>query len=157
MSVLPFVLAAMASLAPAGDHTELAESIARVVDAEAPLFAGDDDHRRTAALVVAVAFRESSFRTNAVGDHGRSFCALQIHRSSGGSKKLLEDTDECIRTGLTMLRQSSRICSAHPLAWYAGGPQGCDNAHAQRVSRDRMAIAKRLVSTVHEDAALAER
>jgi hypothetical protein len=148
MTVLPFVLAAMTHLAPNRDHAELANAIARVVDAERPLFTNDADHRRTAAVVVAVAFRESTFVANALGDHGRSFCALQIHSSSGGTPALLSDTDSCIRAGLSMLRTSMRVCAAHPIAWYASGPQGCVNARAQRISRDRMAIAAHLVGQV---------
>jgi hypothetical protein len=150
MTTLTWVLAAMALLAPDRDHHELASAIASVVDAEPPLFRGDAERRRTAAVVVAVAFRESSFRLDAVGDHGRSFCAMQIHRSSGGSAALLEDADACVRKGLSMLRASVRVCPSAPIAWYAEGPDGCSSARAQRISRDRMAIAHRLVREVHE-------
>lgn len=148
MSVLPFVLAAMTQLAPGRDHQVLGGAIARAVDSNKPLFVNDDDRRRTAALLVAVAFRESTFKADAVGDHGKSFCAFQIHRSSGGSPELLEDVDACARTGLTLLRTSLKVCSAHPIAWYAAGPQGCDNQRAQKISRDRMALAAWLVGLV---------
>ena len=148
MTVLPFVLAAMTVLAPGRDHAELGAAIAKVVDAERPLFRDDADRRRTAALVVAVAFRESSLRADVVGDHGRSFCAMQIHRSSGGSPALLEDAEACSRTGVAMLRASSRVCSAHPVAWYAAGPRGCASPRAQRISRDRVALARRLLREV---------
>lgn len=148
MTVLPFVLAAMAALQPNVDHAELSQAIATVVDAERPLFRDDVDRRRTAALVVAVAFRESSFVANAVGDHGRSFCAFQIHRSSGGSPALLDDPEACVRTGVAMLRTSLRVCPSHPIAWYARGPRGCAMPRAQRISRDRVALARWLVRTV---------
>jgi hypothetical protein len=148
MSVLSFVLAAMTTLAPGRDHADLGGAIARIVDAERPLFERDVDHRRTAALIVAVAFRESTFDAEAVGDHGNSFCALQIHRSSGGTPALLTNRDACVREGLRMLRLSLKICPAHPVAWYASGPLGCENARAQRISRDRMAIAARLYAQV---------
>ncbi len=147
-SVHTFVLAAMSLLAPDRDHAELGDAIARVVDASAPLFTEDVDKRKTAALVVAVAFRESSLRLNIVGDHGRSFCALQIHETSGGTKALLTDADACVRHGLGMLRTSGKVCAAHPLAWYAEGPNGCTSPRAQRISRDRMALARRLVLEV---------
>lgn len=145
MTVLPFVLAAMTQLAPGRDHSELGSAIARAVDADKPLFKNDADRRRTAALLVAVAFRESTFHTQAVGDHGRSFCAFQIHRSSGGSKALLEDVDACVRSAFTMLRTSLRVCPASPIAWYAAGPNGCKSERAQKISRDRMNLAAYLV------------
>lgn len=148
MSVLPFVLAAMATLAPGRDHEELGSAIAQVVESERPLFAKDTDRRRTAALVVAVAFRESTFVADAVGDNGRSFCALQIHSSSGGSAALLKDPEACVRKGLEMLRTSLRLCPKSPIAWYARGPRGCEMPKAQRISRDRMAIAKHLYKNV---------
>lgn len=146
--ILSFVLAAMAALSPDRDHTELGGAIAKVVEAERPLFADDGDRRRTASLVVAVAFRESSFVADAIGDHGRSFCAMQIHRSSGGSAALLADAEACVRLGLSMLRTSLRVCPSAPIAWYAAGPKGCTSARAQRISRDRVALAQRLFTTV---------
>lgn len=145
-SVLPFVLAAMTQLAPGRDHTELGGAIARAVEsADRPLFENDPDRRRTAALLVAVAFRESSFRVKVVGDHGESFCAFQIHRSAGGTPALLDDVDACVRSGLGLLRTSLRVCPSHPVAWYASGPVGCSNDRAQRISRDRMNLAMYLV------------
>lgn len=144
MTLLEFTLAAMLSLAPGRDHSRLGNAIAREVSRVDALFADDADRRRTASLVIAVAFRESSFIHDAVGDKGQSFCAMQIHRSSGGTPELLEDTDACIRTAMTLLRTSIRVCRPHPIAWYASGPSGCTNERAQRISRDRMALARSL-------------
>jgi hypothetical protein len=148
MPVLPFVLAAMTQLAPGRDHAALADAIARVVDREPPLFANDDDRRRTAALLVAVAFRESTLHADAVGDGGTSFCAFQIHRSAGGSRELLDAPERCVQMGFAILRTSVKTCSSHPVAWYASGPAGCTNPRAQRISRDRMALAAYLVRVV---------
>src|SRR4051794_4550899 len=150
MSVLPFVLAAMTQLAPGRDHTELGGAIARAVDSNKPLFTNDADHRRTAALLVAVAFRESTFIPDVIGDNGQSFCAFQIHRSSGGSPALLGDVDACVRSGLTLLRTSLHVCPTYPVAWYASGPLGCTNNRAQRISRDRMSLAAYLFGQVRE-------
>lgn len=151
-SVLPFVLRSMELLAPSRDHHLLGEAIARRVDAELPLFADDEDRKKTAATMVSVAFRESSLRADIVGDfrNGKptSFCAYQINETMGGSSKLLTDVDACVARGLTLLRESARICRAHPIAWYAEGPRGCDSPRAQRISRDRLAIAQRLVREV---------
>ena len=148
MLIVLFVMAACVSLAPGRDHTELGGAIARAVLDEPALFRNDESKLKTASLLVAVAYRESSLKLDAVGDHGRSFCAYQIHESSGGTKALLTDADACVRKGLSMLRESMRICPAHPIAFYASGPGGCDNARAQRISRDRMAIAAKLVREV---------
>lgn len=156
--LLKFVLAAMLKLAPGRDHQVLAESVVRVLDANAPLFAGDPGKRKTAGLVVAVAFRESSLRADAVGDcvggpcarggRPRSFCAMQIHETSGGSPALLTNADVCFTKGLAMLRVSAHEDPAHPIAWYAGGPRGFKSEEARRVSRDRMDLARRLYTEV---------
>lgn len=143
MLVLFFILGAMRLLAPGADHLIVAREIAAVVLDEAPLFKDDADHLKTAALVVAVAFRESSFRTNvrsAQDDH----CLMQIH----GRTDVDASVETCIRVGIWMLRDSMRACPEHPIAVYASGPSGCTNARAQRISRDRMALAARLVREV---------
>jgi len=160
MSVLmTWVVAASALLAPDRPHDPIAEAIAASAAAEAPLFKGDDDRRKTSALLVAIAFRESSLRADAVGDHvgGKptSFCAFQIHLPFGAKTAdgwtgadLVEDPQRCVTAAMRMLRESMRMCPAHPLAFYAAGPAGCDNARAQRISRDRLAIAQRLLRDV---------
>lgn len=143
--MIALVLAAMLALAPGRDHTELAGAVARVVESERPLFAGADGQRRTAALLVAVAFRESSLRNDAVGDGGRSVCAMQIY---GGPRALLTDPEACVRRGLALLRDSMRWCPTAPVAIYAAGPNGCASETARRISRDRMALAAWLERTV---------
>lgn len=148
MTLTAWTLAAMAALAPGRDHEVLGTAIARAAEAAPPLYANDDDRHRTVALLVAVAYRESTLVPDVVGDKGQSYCAFQIHRSSGGSEELLRDTDACARKGLAMLRQSIRTCREHPIAWYASGPTGCSNARAQRISRDRTSLAAWLVRTV---------
>ena len=160
MSVLlAWVTAASALLAPAHPNDQLAEAIAARAESEAPLFKGDDDRRRTSAFLVAIAFRESSLQANAVGDHvaGKptSFCAFQIHLPFGAKTTegwtgpdLAQDPEKCVTIALRMIRQSTQMCPAHPLAFYASGPSGCENARAQRISRDRLAIAQRLLRDV---------
>lgn len=141
--LLAFVIAAMLSLAPGRDHGELAGAIASVALESPPLFRADDTRRRSAALLVAVAFRESSFRNDAVSPTA-DYCALQIH----GRPDLASDVVACVRVALAMLRDSMRACAAHPIAVYAEGPGACSSARAQRISRDRMALAARLFRTV---------
>lgn len=140
------VLAMMVHLSPTDDpivrHGELATAIAIVTSEEAPLFAGDVTRERTAALLVAVAFRESSLTASILGDGGRSVCAMQIH---GGATQLNEDPIACVRTGYRMLRESIRVDRTNPVAFYARGPRYASE-EAQRISRDRMALARSLLS-----------
>jgi hypothetical protein len=158
-TLLAWVLAASSTLAPGRSHDALSEAIVSRVEAEAPLFTGDEDKRRTASLLVAMAFRESSLRADAVGDkvNGKptSFCAFQIHLpwdrktpEGWSGEELLADPQKCVTTAMRMIRASMKVCSAHPLAWYASGPAGCESPRAQRISRDRLAIAQHLVRTV---------
>jgi hypothetical protein len=158
-TLLSWVLAASSTLAPGRTHDALAEAIVARVEAEAPLFRGDVDRKKTAGLLVAMAFRESSLRANAVGDKrgGKptSFCAFQInlpwgHKTAEGwtGEDLLDDPQKCVTTALHMVRTSMQVCPDHPLAWYAEGPSGCKSARAQRISRDRLAVGKYLVRTV---------
>lgn len=158
-ALLTWVIAASSLLAPQRSHDELATAITNRVEAEAPLFKDDTDRRKTSAFLLAIAFRESSLRANATGDSqgGKptSFCAFQIHLPAGAKtaegftgSELAEDPDKCVTTAMHMLRESMKQCPAHPLAYYASGPAGCSNERAQRISRDRLAIAQRLLRDV---------
>ncbi|MDB4938624.1 MAG: hypothetical protein JWP87_5596 [Labilithrix sp.] len=158
-ALFAWVVAASSVLAPARQHDQLAEAIATRAEAEAPLFKGDDGRLRTSALLVAIAFRESSLRAGAVGDHVRgkptSFCAFQLNLPWGRKtaegwtgEDLVEDPHKCVTAAIHMLRISMRVCPSYPLAWYAAGPAGCASERAQRISRDRMAIAQRLLRDV---------
>src|SRR5690349_2197203 len=76
--VLTFVLSGMTQLVPARDHAELAEAIAVEVANVEPLYDDDEDKIKTAALLVSVAFNESSLRNDAIGDRGRALCMFQL-------------------------------------------------------------------------------
>lgn len=143
MTVVEFVIAGMLLLAPTRDHRTNAAAIATAIAAEPALFKDDASKLKTAALIVAVAFRESSFR-NDVTSKTHDACMMQINRRP----ELAEDPVTCVRVGITMLRESMRMCPAHPIAFYAEGPRGCDSPRAQRISRDRIALAKWVASKV---------
>lgn len=119
----------MLMLAPGHDHSALAWAVASQ--------AHDPEE---AALITAIAFRESSFRNDAVGDAGRSVCAMQIH---GGDRALLDDPQACVRRGILMLRYSKLLDASHPVAAYARGSRW-RSAEAQRISNDRVRLAKSL-------------
>jgi hypothetical protein len=142
------VLSMMVSLSPTEDpiarHGRLATAIATVATEETPLFQDTEKHtgrERTAALLVAVAFRESSLNHDAIGDGGRSKCAMQIY---GGSTTLLDDPVLCVRTGYRMLKESVRFDQAHPVAFYARGPR-FKSEEARRISQDRMNLAAKVL------------
>lgn len=161
--LLAFVIAcifAISRVAPSRENVQaLAASIAKVAGEERPLFADDEDRKKTAALLVAVSYRESTWTPGIIGDctkdkagkipvdckvdstYPHSFCAFQIHDTSGGGPELLTDIDACVRKGIAMLRTSMTVCRAHPIAWYAEGPKGCTSERAQRISKDRMTLA----------------
>lgn len=143
--MLAYVLACMLHLA--GGHAarllELATAIASVVEERGPIFEGDDGNRRTVALLVAIAYRESSFRVDAVGDHGASVCAFQIWH---GSRALLTDARACVNAGYTHLAHSVRTCPAHPVSVYARG--SCSSKPGRAISADRMHLARALLGIV---------
>lgn len=123
----------MSTLVPGVNHDALAWAVASSADSI-----------EEAALVTAIAFRESSFDNSAVGDHGRSVCAMQIHN---GARNLLQDVGACVRRGTLMLRESKRVDPANPVAQYARGPRW-QSEEARHLSRDRVALARRLLATV---------
>ncbi len=158
-TLLSWVLAASAMMVPGRSHEPLAEAIVARTLAEPPLFRGDDDRKKTASLLVAIGFRESTLRPDAVGDMKRgqptSFCAFQIHLPWGAKTpegwsgpELASDPEKCVTVALRMIRESMRICPEYPLAFYAEGPNGCTSKRAQAISRDRLAIAQHLVRSV---------
>ena len=141
------VLTMMVSLSPSSSpilrHGQLATAITLTLQVEGPLFAHDDSLARSAALMVAVAYRESGLDPRAVGDSGQSFGAFQQHRSSGGS---LAETDDPLAQAVAahrLIRSSITTDRAHPLAAYARGP-AFRSLEAQRLSADRMALAREL-------------
>jgi hypothetical protein len=129
------VLAWMQSLAPGREVESLAWAVAVTATSETE-----------AAVFTAVAFRESSLINGVTGDGGHSVCAMQIY---DGPKSLLEDPIACIERGARMLRESRRMDPKNPIAFYARGPK-YKSEEAQRISRDRMALAARLVRSTRD-------
>ena len=78
-TIYTWLVAAMLFLQPAvHDHTKLARKMAAVIATEPALFQEDDARHQTTELIVAMAFRESSFRhgvVSATNDH----CEMQIN------------------------------------------------------------------------------
>lgn len=141
MALYWIVLAMMLRLSPSEHpmlrHGTLATAITLVALEEPPLFASDASRERTAALLVAIAFRESSLTPSITGDGGHSVCAMQIY---DGPKSLNDDPVACIRAGHRMLKTSIQVDRSHPVAHYARGPRYTSD-EARRISADRMALA----------------
>lgn len=64
-------------------YQETAAAIAYAAESD-PLFGGKHGSVRTAALLTAVAFYETRFRTSAVGEGGRAFGLYQIRPPASG-------------------------------------------------------------------------
>ena len=149
-----WILSLMLTLQPkapwADTYESTAESIATVVESEAPLFAGDKGREMTAALLVSVAWFESTFKPTAIGDSGRSFGLFQIQKgnlSSGvTSEILMKDPQIGVREALRLLRKSMQTCTQKKvderLALYVSG--SCERG--EPASRARMGYAKHLVA-----------
>lgn len=144
----------MTFLVPNKDHTELAEGIVSVVESNPPLFAGDDSKEKTAAFMVAIAYRESTFDMKAVGDKGRAKCAFQLWAAP---KEATTDPTLCASIAYDRVKESMRICgSSNYLGVYLAGPKGCKLERAKRMSADRLRIAKDLVVRARAERALNE-
>lgn len=161
-ALLTWILALCGVLAPGRDVDALASAMAARVDAEPPLFKNDPDKKKTAALLVAVAFREGSLRASVKGDKNKagkftSFCTFQVNVQPGQKtpegwtgEELAEDPNKCVAVAMRMMRESMRMCPDHPIAFYAEGPGACESERAKRISYDRMWLAKNTAEKVRK-------
>ena len=124
---------------------ELAPAIARAADAR-PVPAGAAGRANMAVMLVAVAWAESRFQLDAVGDKGQSLGAWQLSKHWRAPKDAEGQADRAAE----LLAESHRVCRPRPLrdrlAWYAKGGAGCSDAGAA-ASRWRMGIAMKLLRT----------
>jgi hypothetical protein len=152
--ILSLILSLAPNLAPA-QASRVADAIEKV-STEHPLFKGDDAVPRTVAQFVAVAFDESTFRPDAVGDHGRSIGLMQIGVSNlaelGMTKDDLLDPEKNLLAAARLMRASHRTCAARPpeyrLAHYASGGPTCDVSAGLRASILRTRLSERLYETL---------
>jgi hypothetical protein len=139
-SLVAYLVAAMTAWVPIKAHAWMEspeatmaryESIARdaaevaLDESEVPMFDGPDGRTRTAVLMLAVASYESFYR-KAVdvgiqrGDHGRSYCLMQIFIGDGrthegwNGRQLVEDRKLCFRAGLHIMHGSMSDCRKFP-------------------------------------------
>lgn len=95
-----------------------------------------------AAVLVVQAFRESGYRLAAVGDGGLAHGPFQVH---GGAPKTWA---EAVAQFVPLLQKSATTCK-EPLAMIASG--SCTNAAGIRISRERMALARKIAAEVSEE------
>jgi hypothetical protein len=137
---------------PSWSDTYERQAEADVTAAErAPLYKGDLAVPKTVALMVSLAWFESSFKPDAKGDHGASWGLFQVAPSTGqvfvaraheraaawgdvlnpwsGAKDELLDVDRAAFLALEVMRESFIACRRRPadevLGWYAAGGEGC--------------------------------
>lgn len=137
--LVSYLVAAMTAWVPAHAHPEplddtlarydlIARDAASVAydESEAPLFPGPGGRAQTALLMVAVASLESGYRQSVengtkLGDHGRSYCLMQIRVGSGvtadgySGYDLVNDRTKCFRAALHILRGSFNACHNLPV------------------------------------------
>jgi membrane-bound lytic murein transglycosylase MltF len=146
-----WILALMFALQPEAPWTdsylETAQAIADVSERDS-LFKGDDGPRRTAALLVSLAWFESRYDQEAIGDHGRS-CGIhqvQPRTSQRYTCEELQDPAVSAKEAIRLIRISMRICHSlapeERLSWYTSG--SCNRG--ARESRNRLNLAARLAS-----------
>ena len=142
--MLSFIMSLFVAIHPqatsVGDAKVVAQAIAYVAEHDEPMPGFTREH--TAALLSVMAWHESRFRMGVVGDHGRAFCAMQIH----GGEWLARDPIGCVRTALKMLKISAAACPEAPIAAYAGG---CNYPSARRISKHRLAEADKIEAEAH--------
>lgn len=144
---LAMMLRAQPSAPWADTYPSTAKAVAEAAHAS-PVFAGGDGEQRTVALLVSMAWFESTFNPAAVGDNGRSVCLFQIHETNwkwlGVTREALQDVRVCARTAVRMVHQSFRVCRARPLeerlGWYAAGGPDCTRGLSPSRHRVRKAL-----------------
>ena len=111
-------------------YEQIAADMASSINSQPKLFSTDDaekDAVKEAALLTSIAFHESNFRKDVDegkvrGDHGRSWCLMQInigngHVTVGDSEMqkwkgidLIKDRTKCFRASVEILRTSMEAC-----------------------------------------------
>ncbi len=138
-----------------GRYESIAQDAAAVAydDREAPLFSGPNGRAQTALLMLSIASYESSYQKavddgTGLGDHGHSFCLMQIRVGVGVTREgwtgqdLVSERARCFRAALHILHGSFNVCRKLPvedrMSAYATG-RCFENAS---VSRSRIGRAR---------------
>jgi len=146
VSLTQLVLLWMTSLVPAPSvpwgpsYVETATAIVTACE-ERPAFGSAE---RCAAVLTAIAYHESRFQPDAIGDGGQSRGVWQVSRAWGlaPAAPVLEHA----RLAAELVDRSEHICHDRPLderlGWYAAGGRGCGRPTSSRL---RMRLAGALL------------
>lgn len=142
LSMIQIILTIMVALQPSApwrdSYEKTAIGIYEGAQAE-PIFSGEYGIQRTIALDIAIAWFESRFNPQAVGDKGKSWGLYQV-QGHGQSDDVKTQTIIANK----MVLQSFRVCKSKPLderlGWYAAGGNDCERG--LRESRHRMGKAQ---------------
>jgi hypothetical protein len=148
------VLATLNKIEPFGPHVpqyaEVAEAITQASNHD-PLFPEDKDgSRKTAAILVSLAWFESRFHPNAVGDNGRSFGLFQIQPPTAKvESNILTNPRTASYIAVDLIRRSFQACAKRPyeerLSWYVSS-NGCPSSPIiVKKSMDRLLMATRIL------------
>jgi hypothetical protein len=108
-------------------YESIAQDLVSVVydSSEQPAFTGPDGRAKTALLMASIASFESGYRADVddgrtTGDHGRSYCLMQIQvfgRTTEGwtGHDLVADRKKCFRAALQRIRYSFQWCKSHAI------------------------------------------
>jgi hypothetical protein len=114
--------------------TEGAQAIARACERQP----SEQAQRKCAAVYLVMAFRESGYRLDAIGDGGRARGPFQVHTA-----RAPKTWSEAVEQYTPILVRSATSC-AEPLEMLATGR--CGTEVGRRISRERMAEADRIAT-----------
>lgn len=143
-SLAAWLLAAMVTWNPPAQHREgervateryndIAHDVAAVAldQSEPSVFDGPQGRAQTALLIAAIASFESAYRRDVdsgqtKGDHGRSWCILQVQvygktAEAWTGEDLISDRKKCVRVALHRMRESFVECKGLPLVFKLAG------------------------------------
>ncbi len=148
-----WILSLMLLLQPtapwSGTYAATATAIDQVVHEQPSLFTDDlEGLQKTAAVLVSLAWFESTFKPNAVGGGGRFRGLYQT-----GGHGDLADPVVATRVALALVRESFELCRARPLeerlAYYAAGGASCRDVPPDALARSRYRILKAMWLVKH--------
>lgn len=147
------IMTMLYALEPYGSHVpSYGETAAAIQHAsnDDPLFPEHEaGSEATATILIALAYHETHFHPNLIGDHGKSFGLFQIQPPTAkidGSLLLVPRNATFIAVDL--IRQSFQHCAARPwierLSWYVAS-NGCpDHPVIVKKSMERLVLAQEL-------------
>jgi len=114
---------------------------------EPAAFTGSDGRAKTALLMASIASFESQYRADVddgrtTGDHGRSFCLMQVQvvgtTSEGWTgRDLTSDRQKCFRAALKRIRISFDWCKDHAIEDRLSGYTSGTCRDGESLSRNR--------------------